>query len=929
MSNRYQADTEQFFDDQPQEPIRGFAMANSVSPPGGNGITGNRSSIMTFDLSSRSNVVGIDNLIYRGSSTSPFGAKWGTALHQGVNLTYSFSSSASTYGSGAPGSLLNLTNEQIATAKVVMQAYANISNLTFSEVADSAISAGDIRWGRTGDTAGTPTSKAYYPSEGTPFSGDIWIGVSSSQYATPNVKGTYGYQTFLHELGHALGLTHPHSSSLPAATGEDHLKYSVMSYRSYDGASLTWGYSNSFYPTSLMLNDISAIQYLYGANTTYQSGNNTYSWTPDTSVFETIYDTGGIDSLDASNQTQSVQLNLNSGSWSQIGKAFWNGQAYVRDCLTIAYTSTIENATGSAYNDTLIGNAVANVLDGRAGADNMQGNGGDDIYYVDNAGDVVTENAGQGTDSVYASVNFTLGNNVENLTLTGSAAINGTGNSLNNLITGNAAANLLDGGAGADTLKGMGGDDSYYVDSGDVVVENLNEGTDSVYAGFNYTLGANLENLTLAGTSAINGTGNGLNNLITGNAAANLLDGGAGADTLKGMGGNDTYSVDNSGDLVIENANEGTDTVNASISYSLGANVENLTLTGNAISGTGNTLNNVLIGNAYANTLNGGAGNDTLDGGAGSDTLYGGLGDDTYWIDSSGDIVSENANEGTDTINASVSYTLGANVENLTLTGASAINGTGNELNNIITGNAADNVLNGLGGVDTLIGQGGADRYIVDNVGDIVVERANEGNDWVEIRGTGVSQYTLPDNVENLDLASTNGNINATGNNLDNYIRGTQANNVITGGKGNDLLSGQRGSDTYIFNRGDSSDTIQEIGKDLPSAAVDVDILKFGSGINADQLWFSKQDYHGSLIVGVIGTSDKVSIEFWYANKETNWSESYIEQFQTADGKTLTYDKVDQLVNAMAAFAPPAMGQTTLPTNYQQALAPVIAAAWA
>ncbi len=473
--------------------------------------------------------------------------------------------------------------------------------------------------------------------------------------------------------------------------------------------------------------------------------------------------------------------------------------------LTLTGTGSI-NATGNASANVLTGNAGDNVLDGGAGADTMIGGAGNDTYIVDNAGDVVTENANEGTDTVQSSIAYTLGANLENLTLTGTGSINGTGNALANVLTGNSGNNVLDGGTGADTMIGGAGNDTYFVDdAGDMVTENASEGTDTVQASISYTLGANVENLTLTGTGSIGGIGNALANTLTGNAGDNTLDGGAGADTMVGGAGNDTYVVDNAGDVVTENASEGTDTIQASVTYALGSNVENLTLTGaGSINATGNTLANVLTGNA---------GDNVLDGGAGADTMVGGTGNDTYVVDNAGDVVTENANEGADTVQASIAYTLGANLENLTLTGTGSINGTGNTLANVLTGNSGDNVLDGGSGADTMAGGTGNDTYVVDNAGDVVTENANEGTDTIQ----SSIAYTLGANLENLTLTGT-GSINGTGNASANVLTGNSGDNVLDGGAGADTMIGGTGNDTYVVdntgdvvteNASEGTDTVQ------------------------------------------------------------------------------------------------------------------------
>ncbi|UFH29634.1 hypothetical protein LMH93_09645 [Pseudomonas sp. CIP-10] len=425
----------------------------------------------------------------------------------------------------------------------------------------------------------------------------------------------------------------------------------------------------------------------------------------------------------------------------------------------------------------------------------MIGGMGNDTYYVDNVNDVVSEtSANGGIDTVISSVTRTLGANQENLILTGTADLNGYGNNLDNKLTGNAAANVLNGGAGADTMIGGMGNDTYYVDNvNDVVSEtSANGGIDTVISSVTRTLGANQENLILTGTADLNGYGNNLDNKLTGNAAANVLNGGAGADTMIGGMGNDTYYVDNVNDVVSEtSANGGIDTVISSVTRTLGANQENLILTGTAdLNGYGNNLDNKLTGNAAANVLNGGAG---------ADTMIGGMGNDTYYVDNVNDVVSEtSANGGIDTVISSVTRTLGANQENLILTGTADLNGYGNNLDNKLTGNAAANVLNGGAGADTMIGGMGNDTYYVDNVNDVVSETsANGGIDTVVASVT----WTLGSNQENLVL-NGGAEVNGYGNHLANKMTGNYADNVLDGGAGDDRIWGGGGNDHLIGGSG-------------------------------------------------------------------------------------------------------------------------------
>ncbi|HAG81594.1 MAG TPA: hypothetical protein DCL61_10595, partial [Cyanobacteria bacterium UBA12227] len=474
------------------------------------------------------------------------GKKWGGSTGKGVNLTYSFGECNSSYyknnyHDNMPFSNFGtLTSIQRTAAKNALAAWSEIANINFTQVIDSKTVAGDIRFAKSSNTG---TASAYTPGAFAE-AGDIWFSHSDA-YNTAT-KGTYGYQTFLHEIGHALGLKHPHDSGGGgvANTNIDTTAYSVMSYRSYVGEPVYGGYSQSFFPTTPMLNDIAAIQHLYGANMTTRSGNTVYKWGSGQQLLETIWDAGGIDTIDWSNQSTNAKINLNAGQWSELGPAYWNGQAWEKKTLAIAYNVTIENGIGGYGHDTIIGNEANNNLYGGAGNDYLDGGSKRFLFFLELSGN-----------------------------------------------------DYLDGGTGNDSLYGRAGNDT-----------------------------------------------------LIGSYGNDYLDGGTGRDWMYGGTGDDTYVVVSTSDVVTEYTNEGIDTVSSSINYTLGNNLENLTLTGTAYSGYGNSLNNTISGNGYSNYLSGGYGNDSLYGGAGNDLMYGGTGNDTFIIDTTSDVITEYLNEGIDTV---------------------------------------------------------------------------------------------------------------------------------------------------------------------------------------------------------------------------------------------------------------------------------------
>jgi Ca2+-binding RTX toxin-like protein/subtilisin family serine protease len=398
------------------------------------------------------------------------------------------------------------------------------------------------------------------------------------------------------------------------------------------------------------------------------------------------------------------------------------------------------------------------------------------------------------------------------------------------LSSGTSGADQLFGSVDVDKIFALGGDDQILSNAGDDIVY-AGSGNDIVYAG--------------KGDDEIYGGG-----------GDDYIDGGSGADIMMGGPGNDRYIVDHENDLVVETISRGAggyDTVETMLSLTALDNIEALEALGdNDIDLTGNALDNLLVGNAGINNLSGqsgidilvgNAGNDTLDGGYGRDKLMGGEGDDIYYVDSRSDVITESLEQGNDSVFATTSYTLSSHIESLELVGIRAIFAGGNSLDNVLTGNNGDNTLNGGLGADTMDGGIGNDTYIVDDVGDVVIDSA--GNDTVKSK----INYTLGDGIENLKMLGLL-DIQGTGNDLNNTLTGNRGDNLLDGGAGSDYLIGGLGGDGFILSSSNGIDTIVDFdsGVDL----VLIDAIEFGL--------FNKETFEG-YAEGVVKAEDFVVIE--------------------------------------------------------------------
>lgn len=506
------------------------------------------------------------------------GVKWGGPAGRGLTLEVSFPGNGATWAPGYGEPLEDfrpLSPAQRAATREALARWAEVANIDFDEVADAAGNVGTLRFAVSGLPS---TAWAYYPSTA-PQGGDVWLGTTYHGGNPSYAEGTYHYQTLLHEIGHALGLKHPHDTGgtgVVRPAGQDWLGTSLMSYRSYPNDDLVGGYSGEIYPDTPMLGDILAIQRLYGANLSTRAGDTVYGWATGERLFETIWDGGGNDTIDWSNQSSAAVIRLQTGAWSELGPAYawWDGApGSLPTTLAIAQGVTIENANGGSGRDEIYGNEAANQLAGQLDADRLYGRGGSDRLLGQGGNDHLEGgfgndllDGGPGTDfaswfsdggALGSTINLTAGRATrggETDRLLGIENADGTNNA--DTLYGNAVANVLGGAGGRDTLRGFGGDDiltgglgndsldgdagldlASYAAGGAVTVD-LSGAADRA------TRGAEVD--TLSEIEGAIGSPNA--DTFRGDAQANLFRGLGGRDTITGGAGLDRFDYDAPGD---------------------------------------------------------------------------------------------------------------------------------------------------------------------------------------------------------------------------------------------------------------------------------------------------------------------------------------------------------------------------------------------
>jgi serralysin len=759
------------------------------------------------------------------------GFYWGNST-----ITYAFptSSIGMTSDDGEATRFSTLSTQQRTAATVAIGLW---DDLIAPDFINSNSSASDIEFGNS--TAATTFAHAYFPANGT-----VWLNSNNADLKTP-IIGKYGFFTFIHELGHALGLDHMGNYNGDRTGGpssyEDSTVLSVMSYFGPNWAGFNdfgigqvrwadWIGSNgqTYDPQTPMLNDIMAIQAIYGVETSTRTGDSIYGFHSNLGSFSggiydftknanpiiCLFDSSGNDTLDLSGWSTGSTINLNAGAFSSCNS--------LTDNISIAYTAIIENATGGSGNDTIYGNGYDNRLIGGAGADSLFGGDGYDTanYYGSLTGVNINLNlagsqssGGDGGGDLLSGFEGIDGSNAGGDVLTGDAG--------GNWLLGYGGNDYIVGGAGADGLVGGDGFDtvSYYSSSLGVNIylgttgsqSSGGDGAGDLLFSFEGIHGSNIAGDVL--------TGDGNGNWILGYGGNDYITGGAGADGLAGGDGFDTVSYYWSSSVNIYLGTTGAQS-------STGDGAGDLLSGFEGIDGS-NSGNDVLTGDANGNWILGYGGNDYVTGGAGADGLVGGDGFDTvsyYWSSASVNI----------NLNVSGAQLSGGDGASDMLSGFEGIDGS-NVFGDVLTGDAGGNWIIGYGGNDYVTGGGGADGLVGGDGFDTVSYFSSSAGVNINLGLVG-SQSSGGDGAgdllsgfEGLDGSDVGSDV-LTGDAGGNWILGRGGNDIITGGAGSDGLVGGIGNDTFNFSAGFGRDTITDFSAGLGVT----DVISFSLGAAFD-----------------------------------------------------------------------------------------------
>ncbi|MFN4297559.1 MAG: M10 family metallopeptidase C-terminal domain-containing protein [Brevundimonas sp.] len=717
------------------------------------------------------------------------GLIWGSG--PGAVVTFAFRDTAPSSMPSDTSGFSRFNNSQIEQTLLALQSWSDVANIVFQRVGAGYSDNATILFGNYSSGVDGAAAFASLPGNAAvgSASGDVWINSSLWYNSAPGYLN-YGRLTLAHEIGHAIGLLHPGDYNASAENSptyadadyrEDTRQFSIMSYwnEGITGASF-----QGSHPAAPLLDDIAAIQLIYGANMSARAGNTVYGFNSNTGrdfytatdagspLIFAVWDGGGYDTLNFSGYAQNQLIDLRQGHFSNVGGLVGN--------VAIAQGVVIERAIGGSGNDimyaasTPIAIAVADLVKAQ--------------------GQVI---ASRGTAlSLDGAFGLQFDAEIISSTTIPHATVQATGSGTHEWYRFTAGAGEtvtidIDGTSGLDTVvriydaagRPLAQNDDGPVDVGSTVRQD---------SFLSFTLPA-------AGVYYI------------------VVGAYAGA----GSGGYVDYSP-----------------IPAGQTYTL-----NVSLTGAAAPVSGYEGSR-LEGGAGNDQLHGGLGNDILIGGDGDDWLYtgaggndnwllGGAGDDVYIIDTAGARVTERAGEGYDQVLTSVSFSgAGQHIEYFEVTGTRNANIVANDLDNVIIGNNAANVIKGGAGDDYMEGRGGNDTYYVDSRGDVVVEVAGGGIDTVY---TTVSFDARQTHVENITILGRS-NANAVANDLNNIIIGNSANNIIIGYGGGDVLTGGGGSDTFRYTAvSDSSysnyDRIMDLGADdfIDLRAVDANVHAAGN----------------------------------------------------------------------------------------------------